>query len=287
MKRICAFCFTILFLLTGFAAYGDVAYEPPETNFYSYHKQECTKVERYYYTNGTEGYVSLHQAPNNKIMQYITNAQRVKVFCTYEDWGMVTHHNNTELSTPGWVRLSELYLIYDGQSFLEDHRGDFSISDQVLALTEENPGIYIYTYPGAKEPWVFKGNEGELDFFMEYTDQEGRIWGQISYYKGIRNSWVCISDPYTIVKPFGGDPKLAQFEAREVQEEHIPLPDDDAEKESIEDTVTQDHLGIYSPEEPPARPPLDPLLPIAIGLVILAVAGAVVLIVVCYKKKQK
>lgn len=287
MKRICAFCFTILFLLNGFAAHGDVAYEPPETNFYNSHKQECTKVERYYFTNGAEGYISLHQSPDGTIRQYITNAQRVKVFCTYEDWAMITHHESAEFPFPRWVPLSDLYLIYDEQSFCEEHAAALTGSEEKLTLTEENPGIYIYDYPGAKDPWVFSGKEGELNFSLEYTDPEGRRWGKIVYYQGIRHDWICISEPYSAIEPFGGDPKLAQFEALRAQEQTTPLPEVETGKVPLEDAITQENLGIYAPEEPPARPPLDPLLPAAIGLVAIAVIGAAVLIIVCYKKKQK
>ena len=36
---------------------------------------------------------------------------------------------------------------------------------------------------------------------VQFTDPAGRTWGEIGYFYGIRNCWVCIDDPYNGALP--------------------------------------------------------------------------------------
>lgn len=275
MRRILAILLTALFLFSGLTAFADVVYSPPETDFYQEHEGECKTVERNYYTNGTDGYISIRERPHGTIMQYVPNGEKVRIFCSYDEHGMVTYLNGKELEKPGWVLLSELYLIYDERSFTEEHGGEFFKSVNYLTAEQDAPlTLRIYDYPGAPDSWEYQLVNDTLTLTYEYADPEGRRWAKITYYKGIKNSWVCLSDPDAIIPPFGGDPNLPLIESVETPE---PMPDESVSTDS----------PFIDPVDPPERLPVNPLLYLAIGLVILAVAGAVVLIMICYKRKEK
>lgn len=274
MKRILTILLTALFLFAGLTAFADMVYSPPETDFYQEHERECTAVERNYYTNGTAGYISIRERPHGAIMQYVPNGEKVRIFCSYKEHGMITYLNGKQLETPGWVLLSELYLIYDERSFTEEHGGEFFKSVNHLTARQDAPLTFrIYDYPGAPDSWEYQLENDTLTLTYEYADPEGRRWAKITYYKGIKNSWVCLSNPDAIIQPFGGDPHLPLIEAVETPE---PMPDEFKTPDS----------PFIDPVDPPDRVPVHPLLYLAIGLVILAVSGAVVLIVICYKRKQ-
>ncbi|MBQ8893764.1 MAG: hypothetical protein IJ043_05070 [Clostridia bacterium] len=259
----------VLCLLLAVPAYADVAYEPPITDFYEKNRALCTNVERLYYTNGQEGYITLQKAPDGLKTRYITNGEKVEVFCTYEDWGMVTFLNGTELDTPGWVPMSELYLIYDGISFEEEYSHRFGSYSGTLTLPEGEEGFYVYEYPGAPDPYeyTFKEEDPDYGFQESFTDSEGRLWAFIRYYRGLRDKWVCIDDPCSIIQPFGGDPNLALIEAETPsQREESPV--------------------IVPAEEPPAVV-FNPMPVVAVALVAAAITAAIVLLAVCYRKKKE
>lgn len=286
MKKIIAVILCLLVI--GIPVSADIAYEPPYTSFFEKHQDETVRVERNYYTNGAKGYIALREAPDNNIMRYITNAKQVHVYCSYFDWAMITHLDGVELETPGWAELSELYLIYDEQSFQEEHAAELSTFKGALTLPEGAEEFYLYDYPGAADPngYSFFDKAEDISLTKSYTDPEGRLWGRISYYRGIRGKWVCVDEPCAKLAPFGGDPDLALIEAADTPEaerstqnnEVIDIPD-----EEIAEAVSS---PIIPAEEPPAIV-FDPLPWLAVGLVVLAVLVSVILLAVCYQKNRK
>lgn len=340
MKRILSLLIAVLLLLNGFSAFGDVVFAP-ESEFYDQHHTECERIERDYYSNGKEGYIALYKKPNGTVTDYLRNAQKLHIFCTYKDWGMISYMNGTRQVTDKWVKMSELYLIYDDEAFLEEHQNEFYKSVLELKSADlEDKGIHIYKYPGSREHWEYTMREDELiQLTYHYKDSEDRSWGRINYHYGIRGSWICFSEPNQVIDPFGGDPNLEAFEkysadiklpeveqpAEEqsapeapVQNDVVstpdegldqPLPDvpaDEAEDTDLKtpetpeipeadiapDNAVDDPIEIeieqqvFAPEDPP-RAPLDPLWIVAAALVAVAVIAATVLIIVCYKRKEK
>lgn len=272
MKKSAAFLTVVFILLVNLSAYADVAYEPPQTDFYDLHKAECVRIEREYYSNGEKGYIALCKEPEGRPIAYIPNAEVLWVFCTYNDWAMVPRHQGNE---PGWVKMSELYLIYDERSFCEEHEDEFSKTYYELsAEADETKKVYIYSYPGAKSPRLYELTNDTLGLGTAYTDPEGRIWGKVFYHYGIRNSWVCYSQPETVVPSFGGDPNLSLLPTKPIPYEEIP---------DTPNVPEADETPFFEPVEPPARP-IDPLVFVAIGLVAVAVLTAGVLIIICYKR---
>lgn len=293
MKKLIAI---LLCLLVGFPAAADIAYEPPFSSFYEKVQDDTQRVERDYYTNGQKGYIALRKAPDGSITRYVTNAKKVHVFCFYKDWAMITHLDGQELSTPCWVEQSALYLIYDEQSFREEYAHEIENGSATLILPEGCEFIYIYAYPGAAEPFDYSylSEEDPIVCAGRYTDPEGRLWGRISYYRGIRRKWVCLDEPNQIIPPFGGDPNLALIEAAAIPEADQPMQEETPDLESelppdMPDPEVEQTPAI-SPIIPAEKPPafvLNPLPWLAVGLVALAIGAAVVLLILCYKRKEK
>ena len=321
MKRVLSLIMAILFLLQGFSAFGDVVFAP-ESEFYDQHRKECTRVERNYYTNGEKGYIALYKKPNGPVVKYLTNAQKLHIFCTYQGWGMISYLNGVEQEIDRWVKMSELYLIYDEKSFQEEHQDEFYKTALELKANEmETKKIYVYEYPGAKDPWDYTLRDDETIMLgSHYIDPEGRSWGRVDYHYGIRGEWICFSNPDKVIEPFGGDPNIEKFQKysanipflesdeptndNEIEEPVPDVPDtekddtvvsapesgniDNDEVYETEDTILESTTNqVFLPEDPPHRVPMDPLVIMAIVLVTAAVITAVVLIIVCYKRKEQ
>ena len=268
MKRIFSLTLAILLFLAGFSAFGDVVFAPP-SDFYETHRKECATVERNYYANGKEGYINLHEEPKGAVCGYLTNATKVHIFCTYEEWGMISYVDGTPQQKEKWVSMKDLYLIYDEQSFREEH-ADQITNGEPLTLSEDLPYFYVYTYPGAENPSSISYISPEMQATARYTDPEGRIWGRIAYFQGIRNEWICFSDPTALIEPFGGDPDLSQIEGAEEKT----------------DEPFSEESPLVEPEEVPEKLPVNPLLYLAVALVAVAVIAAVLLLLFCYKKER-
>lgn len=267
--------FLLFFLLATFPASADVAYEPPGNSFYEEHRSACARVERDYYSNGQEGYIALWSAPNGLKTKYLSNGIKLRIHCTYENWAMVTHQEGTELSTPVWTELPGLYLIYDCTSFLEEHKNEIQNVGGKMLLPEGAEEIYYYEYPGAANPRQYSYFDESIAeaFSRTYSDPEGRRWGYITYYRGLRNKWICLDDPLSVIPPFGGDSYLGLIDGADLPETFEPAPESG-----------QTDSPIVPPKDPP-RIPWNPMPLLAILLVSGAVVAAIVLIAVCYKKK--
>ncbi len=201
MKILLTLCTAFAMLLAlALPTFADVIFEPDGDNFFNEHREECTHgASRGYLVNTADGYIKLYESPlSDKIVKTHPNGQHLWIEWTYTDatgtvWG-ITYHED------GWMRLSELSLIYDVYSFSEEHRAEFvpyvkgSFS---LTASEETP-VILYDYPGGALYGKNLAEQNLLDLFTDtYTDAEGRVWGHFeAYYMGRTNGWVCLSDPY-------------------------------------------------------------------------------------------
>ena len=245
MKRSTRFlAIVLLILLLVPVAHADVLWTPDNSFFYR-HEKDCTYLNRSYYANGAEGYVTLWDAPNSRThtAQY-ENGTALHVYWLYEDWGCISVWNGGE-SVDGWVPMADLVLIYDNISFQEEYRDQITIYNGEFAnFSGEIDHINFYSYPGAPElnhsldltkaPEAlehFMGIGGEKSYISSiFVDENGLTWGYIAYWRGTRNVWFCLDEPD------GED-----FPVREVTKvELIPAP------EKAEDA------------EPPVSPIIDP-----------------------------
>lgn len=204
MKRTLQHLLTLclaLMILTALAipAAADVIVEPNNL-FYTTHRDQCEYIRaRHYLTNSDAGYVYLCQSPDNTMtVKSYPNGEQVTLTWLYispegEEWGMIADES-------GWLRLSDLSLIYDSKEFLKDNE-DKCVpyeKDSFKPIEGSNATpILTWTYPGG-ELRERKITDGEITEFVSksYTDESGTVWGYIGYRYGERDFWICLSAPY-------------------------------------------------------------------------------------------
>lgn len=201
MKKVVLF-FLLAMLLTP-AALADLIIAPVD-DFYSAHSEQCRYLPRQYTANGAKGYVALWKSPESpEQTETISNGENVWCNFLYTDgagkvWGTVFGEDFRELR--GWVKLSEWVVVPDYLSFEEAYGDEFISCDPKWDGTlDAYKEIYLWDYPcsggeprKATSDWF--GNR-DLGFEKCWVDGEGRTWGFWVYAAGVRNAWVCLSDP--------------------------------------------------------------------------------------------
>lgn len=212
MKRI----FTFLLLAAALCALAlpaaaDIAYLPRD-NFIEKHWDECSYMNRWFWTNGSDGYVLAHNTPDSKDATPLPNGGKYYISNVYQNkWGVLEYDPDTlenalvNGSVSGWVDMDEMVADYDNASFHADHASALRDETAELALDKART-LYCYKYPGSGEVteeiadgWWDDGMV--LNLSPLFTDPAGRTWGEIGYFYGIRNCWVCIDDPYNGALP--------------------------------------------------------------------------------------
>lgn len=214
MKRMLA-CLTALvcvFALTV-PALADVIWTPDD-DFFKAHQSECRQEERNYYINSRNGYVDLVSSPvSEKTVARAKNGAEVSVGFTYEKngmkWGVVSYNvgeNKKDWlewdkeSGIGWVKMSDLLLVYDEQSFEAEHGKEFTEYDGSFDKLCSSKGqrVIVWSYPGSgvisADLKTLDQTYGALKPSAMWMDANGQVWGKIDYYKAARG-WACLSDP--------------------------------------------------------------------------------------------
>ena len=148
MRRLFGGLFVALLAMSlAVPAAADVIWEP-EDAFYKSHAEDCTLLQRSFYTNGAAGYVNFYASPeSSSVTGQMENGEKLYVYWQYEDWGYVEEE--------GWVALSDLQLIYDYLSFEEEYGDQFLPYDAETCgpLLDEWTGdtLALWPYPGAAE----------------------------------------------------------------------------------------------------------------------------------------
>ena len=278
--RHCGIVLTIMLCLlaiTPLTVRADVVIGP-RNDFYERNQQYLVYTYRYYYANGSIGYVSVKVEPGSGLeVQKIMNGEQVYIRQTYDLEGSLWGYVEIEAEdrsyrewTTGWIRMENLVVIYDSVSFEEDndsriyeYNGEF---DSLYDVDE----IVIWTWPGSGEIIsIFEGEEKDrfietIIYFREgpvgvgfsgYLDKEGREWTALRTLAA--RSWICLSDP--------ANSEIAAFNPAP-QSSLIPA----------DDTARASGFGRFG---------IPPLLLITI-LVIVVVAGSAVLIKVFWKPNK-
>lgn len=198
-------------------ARADLIWEP-ENRFYQTHN--CTAIERTYYANGPEGFVTLWDAPDgSRVEGQYENGTRLRVYWGYKDWGCITRwEDGAEVS--GWVPMDHLAELYDWHAFEAEYGDRFRPYNGEFAGYDGAPEIVFWAYPGAPEPNVvvdtdsrFARDLGSDDTFWGstwqnvFTDENGLTWGFIRYHE---TGWLCFDDP-----------TATEFPVREVEEAEL------------------------------------------------------------------
>ena len=198
MKKILCVLFAVCLLTVTVSA--DVIWTPQD-DFFNKHADECEHLDRSFYANSPAGSVALYKKPDGKEVAQLKNGEAVRVSFTYEKdgavWGVVTYGENHETA---WLNMADMLLVYDNQTFTEEHEAEFTTYDgsfEELCKSNDQRVIF-WTYPGSGQIAVDFDhlNQGysALNPNPIWTDAEGRVWGYIGYYMAARG-WVCLSDP--------------------------------------------------------------------------------------------
>ena len=185
-------------------ALADVAYTPRD-DFIEKHWNECSYENRWYWTNGAEGYVLAHPTPDSAAATPLPNGMKYYISNVYKDeWGVLEYDPDTLENTlwngsvSGWVRMSEMVADYDNDAFEHDHRAEI-VGESAELLLEWDKTAYGYKYPGSGIVVDDFSRQYYRDpFYLSplFTDPAGRTWGFVGYNYGRHDCWICIDDPY-------------------------------------------------------------------------------------------
>ena len=193
-------------------ALADVIFEPPDS-FYQSNTKNCIYINRSYTANGKNGAVDIVKEPASADkVATINNGNVFYVSHTYKDksgaeWGVVMFNpdgsgnlGKTDYSKAknGWIKMADMKLVYDYISFAEDHKNEFKPYTGSYDALKSAGKVVFWTYPGSGViAGTVESKNLDKNFAVNdtYTDKDGRVWGGISYYFGIRDAWICLSDP--------------------------------------------------------------------------------------------
>lgn len=202
MKRPLSFLIVLVLILAVLPtdAFADVIFEPWEDAFYDEHREDCEYTSRNFYAAGPEGTVTVYKSPeSDRVQATIENDSIVwisHIYTSHEGvrWG---YHEDWQNDIRGWVPMAYLDLIYDGISFETEFADRIKEEEGEMddpSLVDQK--VYFWQYPGSYD-YVEMPVYGDSAprYYRSYTDDEGRVWVQFSYYMGLKNYWVDLNDP--------------------------------------------------------------------------------------------
>jgi hypothetical protein len=289
MKRFLILLFSLFLMLSlGMTALADVIYEP-EDDFFEKHRDECYYENRVYIASGEAGFAAVKKNPtSDKTVEELPNGEEVYVSYIWGlegGWGL--------MDGTGWISMKELTVKYDSLSFEQEHGREFLYPEEAEFLDLEGCSrVLLWEYPGDAGPSYTMSEAGEdawwgwppeeMSFNTIYEDAEGRRWGYVNYYYGIRDFWVCLSDP--------AGTSLAGAEPAAPPVEYAPT-EPPAPTEEPASTASPTAAPVPASPEPTELPPLiDPVPPTptlwgpaALAVGAMAVAGGLLAL---FRKKK-
>ncbi|WMJ22847.1 hypothetical protein RBG61_12755 [Paludicola sp. MB14-C6] len=218
-KRIVSILLCLVMILwSGTAVFADVIWEPQD-DFYTKHRSECNHVNRCFYANGKDGFVSIYKSPTSaKPFSQAPNKYEFRVSFTYADknkveWGVVYYPIDKDGKPTtlekiynhqfniGWIKMTEVKLIYDYISFEEEHKADIKEFTESFNHNEYQGNLVVWDYPNSpKKETSFSMDKiremsNMITFSKCYTDKDGVKWGFVPYYMAKRNFWINLSAP--------------------------------------------------------------------------------------------
>ncbi|MEY8516601.1 hypothetical protein AALC25_06620 [Lachnospiraceae bacterium 29-84] len=251
-KKVCFLCAVLCAMMYAAPVKADVIWTP-EDSFYQRHESECNYEERQYTANGPNGEVEVYESPESpKVVDTLENGAKTSVSVTYTDkegvvWGSYLQG--------GWMPMEYMDVIYDSISFRQDHAAE--ITEEPGALDEDylRETIYVWKYPASEECYGME--PGEFEFVPEYdsvyVDPDGLRWGNMPYFYGYRDVWICISEPTADV--------------RELYPDGVPKQEPEAQGQKQGDKIV-----------PKANHGREAFAIAAVAVVVLATAGLLVVL---------
>lgn len=197
-KRIFALIITVL-MLAAFAvpAFADVIIEPENNGFYQKHSDDCDHDDAKAYTARAEAGVNMYDEPNGKVV-YVKDAGEIFYSQWYyiaEDgveWRCHMFYNGSSFDSY-WFNINDVLRLYDYNDFEAEHKKEFYDASEIECDISK---AVFYEYPcGPVKYSAAELHEFEPCFQQYFKDEASREWGYIGYSYGIRNVWVCLSDP--------------------------------------------------------------------------------------------
>lgn len=177
---------------------ADVIWEPYNDSFYTDHRESCERINRNYTADGPENKVLVYKSPENPVVvETWENGYTANIYYTWTDengniWGM---YNNWETDETGWVPMEYMNVVYDKISFEEEFEESIVEESGVIPGEYVGMSIYFWSYPGAEncvDVVMPEHKENLPQYHKIFVDEEGRKWGCIGYYHGIRGMWICL-----------------------------------------------------------------------------------------------
>lgn len=209
MKRILTLALALLLCLSLAApALADVIYEP-EDAFYQSHREECTYENRSYIAPASGADICTKPG-GSKIGSYAAGETIYSDYLytdpkTGDVWGSAMFRDGNNWKD-GWVCLTGMQIVYDYRDFEAEYGEKFYGTDGGVCLCDT--AVVEWAYPGAPEPLRImeredrpdadEGVREELTLYLgntRFDDENGNQWGFLGYWRGRRNSWVCLTDP--------------------------------------------------------------------------------------------
>ena len=294
MKKIFLFVSTVILLVALLcpAVYADVIAMPHRNSFFNDHVEECVYVDRNYTVNDT---VAVFSSPDHqKILGHIEADSIINISHVYTapdgtQWGI----SLTDGYTDGvWMLMSKLTVVYDYISFEEQYGHTFTAYDASKHVLPEG-AICLSTYPNSGVVARYSGQPDDSEYIASvikgidkvYTDEAGISWGFISYYYGVRNTWVAFADVTEALETavFHSRPQLiGNYELdSSVVITTVATPVD------IEAPIGSDDPEIVQPHSSYAEPQNEWVFPTVIALTLAAAAGVLIVIFIRKNKSAK
>lgn len=195
----------VLLIMPAIAARADVIDEPREDTFYFKHRDELVYIQRYFIVNSPGGSLPVIAEPGSKEnLAVLNNDEEIYIEYAYQYrgafWGYTRFWDSETRKEwiEGWAPMEQLLVIYDHVSFAEEHgselHGYTGNYDWIRTIDE----IVLWTWPGSgvvKETLGREHFDRYGSFMQAYTDPQGREWGFVEYWYGVKNVWICVSDP--------------------------------------------------------------------------------------------
>ena len=206
MKQMGKWAAGILIGLLGSLAIGpqivraDIISEP-RSPFYYEHQEDCRYEDTIYIANGPGGELICYESPESAREVFrLENGESIYTSHVYEapdgtQWGCAESEGES-----GWFPLDYTYEKYNSDMF----RADFPVEEKEGTLHFEYEGhhtVYYWDYPGGEI--IGKGlltREEIPAFNLTFTDEEGLVWGYVSYLYGWRDFWICLDKPEVVEK---------------------------------------------------------------------------------------
>ena len=158
VKRIALLLALLLSLTLTAPVWADVIDEPPNA-FFVTHEAACEYDRRWYCANSPRGYVNFREAPGGRVTEQAENGARVLSTVLYQDWVLVEYYG--DVYWEGWAPRSELSVVYDDISFIEECGSQFvpcdrELVDALLSARESRYVVY-WPYPNAERLATFSG----------------------------------------------------------------------------------------------------------------------------------